>query len=362
MKKRLLSMGMLLGAILLAAVPAASAVGSPTANGLRADATVLTVTGADGTALKYTLQQLKDQFRPFVGYAGYVKSGLVAMQAPRPVKGVLLTDLLKKVGYDSAANVTIAAEDDYSQLLSAGNVAGQDVNVRLASPPDYPTVTMPAGNPLTPILVYQEKTVAGAKVDDANPWEDYSTSATAGMEADGPLRFWYGYPNYSEPGYVTNASGCVRMVNRVNVQGAMAPEWTVAVKGPKRSFSLTQSQFRTWTAKGSYGERTVTVAGHTYTGLPLYIVVGTVDDGKKLTFNARLARKGYKIDVRNSTRKATIGSKSLAGRTKKIILAWKKDGTLLTGDDSPLWLVGGPIVKAKRISGITSITLRGVPK
>ena len=134
------------------------------------------------------------------------------------------------------------------------------------------------------------------------------------------------------------------------------------MKGPKKRFKLSYTQFRNWAASTSYGETTVKVGGHRYSGLPLYIVVGTVDDGKAATFNTQLARKGYKILFRNSSRKVVLSSKCIARRSLKIILAWKRDGKELSGKNAPLWLVGSPLTGSQRIARIKSITLQGVPK
>jgi hypothetical protein len=58
----------------------------------------------------------------------------------------------------------------------------------------------------------------------------------------------------------------------------------------------------------------------------------------------------------------SVSSKLIAGRTTKIILAWRRDGKELTGANAPLWLVGAKLKSAQRINGITKVTLRGVPK
>ena len=363
MKRRWLLFGSALLAFMLLAMPGVPALAGPRSlSALRSDAVVLTLNGADGTVHSLTMEQLQTDFAAFVGYAGCVKSGKVGMEAPHPVKGVLLTDLLKSVGYDSTTTVTLSASDGYSQALSPQAVLSQGVTVYQALPPDYPQVDMPADNPLTAIIAYQQKTVAGATVDDANPWEDLSTQATAGGEAEGPLRFWYAYPTYADPGYVTSASLSVRMVNGVMVARPVAAKWSVSVKGPKKTFQLSYTQFKNWAASTSYGETTVKVGGHKYSGLPLYIVVGRVDDGNSVAFNTRLARKGYKIQLRSSSRTVVLSSKCIARRSLKIILAWKKDGKELSGKSAPLWLVGSPLAGSQRIAGIKSITLRGVPK
>ena len=325
-----------------------------------ADPVVLTLTGANGAMRSYTMPQLKAGLPVYVGYAGSVKSGFIAMEAPHPVKGVLLVDLLKKVGYDSTNIVTITASDGYAQELTIPAVQGRDVPVYQALPPTYPQVEMPSDNPLAAVVSYQQKS-AGASIDDASPWENYSTPETT-PKAEGPLRLWYAYRTWADPGFLTPSSKSVRMVSGITVTGLTPNQWSVPVRGPRATFKLSRTQFKDWTAGASYGQTTVRVGGHKYSGLPLYVVVGMVDGGTATAFDTRLARKGYGIRFVSASRTVTLSSKRIAERSRQIILAWKRDGVELTGKAAPLWLVGRPLGEAQRISGIKSITLRGVPK
>lgn len=209
MKRRHLAAWLVcLGTALLIACPALT---TATA---RADAVVLTVKGPTGTTRSYTLRQLKSNFTAYTGYAGYVKSGFVGMQAPRAVKGVRLLDVLAKVGYKSGS-VTLKAADGYKMVYSSKKVHGKNVTMYKASSPNYPVVTLPKTNPLTAILAYQEKK-AGAHTTDSNPWKAYtSTYTTDGSDGIGPLRFWWAYRKWANPGYVQIGMSSMRMVKAV---------------------------------------------------------------------------------------------------------------------------------------------------
>lgn len=199
-------------AVTLVLVAAVLAAGNPAA--ARAAGVVLTVKGPSGTR-SYTLAQLKARFTPYKGYAGYVKTGFVGMEAPHPVKGVRLLDLLKKVGYTSGT-VTLTATDGYTLEYSSKQVRGRSVTMHKAAPPSYPKVTVPASNPLTAIIAYQDKKV-GARVNDANPWRPYtSTYATDGSDGIGPLRSWWAYRTWTRPGYVQIGWSSLRMVRTVS--------------------------------------------------------------------------------------------------------------------------------------------------
>jgi hypothetical protein len=199
-------------AVMLVLAAAILAAGNPAA--ARAAGVVLTVKGPSGTR-SYTLQQLKSKFPAYKGYAGCVKTGFVGMEAPHPVKGVRLLDLLKKVGYKSGA-VTLTATDGYELEYSSKQAHGRSVTMHKAAPPGYPKVTVPASNPLTAIIAYQDKKV-GAHANDANPWRPYtSTYATDGSDGIGPLRSWWAYRKWTRPGYVQIGWSSLRMVRTVN--------------------------------------------------------------------------------------------------------------------------------------------------
>ena len=179
----------------------------------RAAGAVLTVKGPTGKTRSFTLNQLKTGFTAYSGYAGYVKTGFVGMEAPHPVKGVRLLDLLAKVGYKKGS-VTLGAADGYRLKYSSDWVHGRKVKMRKASRPKYPLVSVPSSNPLTAILAYQDKKI-GARVGDSNPWRRYTTYATNGSDGIGPLRFWWAYRKWVSPGYLQIGSSSMRMVKTV---------------------------------------------------------------------------------------------------------------------------------------------------
>ncbi len=193
----------------------ALAAAQPSAARAAAD-TVLTVKGPTGATKAYTLAQLRSGFTAYTGYAGYVKTGKIGMEAPHPVKGVRLVDLLAKVGYKSGS-VMLDASDGYQMKCSSKWVLGRKVTMYKASPPKYPVAALPRTNPLTAIVAYQEKK-AGARINDSSPWKSYtSTYDSAGSAGIGPLRFWWAYRKWVRPGYVQIGWSSMRMVKAVTV-------------------------------------------------------------------------------------------------------------------------------------------------
>ena len=343
------------------AMPATSA---GTSGQAKADAVALTLTGKDGTVRTYTLADLKARTTAdqgfYQGYAGFLDSAGVPA-AVHPVEGIRLSALAADGGYDGTTDVIVTAIDNYPKLIEPQVMQGQGI-VTYSDVAPYPVVpALPAGLTWTPIVVYAYKE-AGQSVGDSNPWIPEASPP----DGNGPLRLWFAVDTPTTPGYLVDGDWIVKWVNRITVSSSAVKDWTVNVKGPKRTMQLTRKDFESCTAPSCHGQSTVKLNGHSYQGLPLYFLVGKVDDNKAMNntgdFNVSLATKGYWIDVRNSKRKISVSSKLIAGKTRKIILAWRLDGKELTGANAPLWLIGPKLKSAQRIPGIKSITLRGVPK
>ena len=342
------------------AMPATQAARADVPGAAKDDPVVLTLTGKDGTVKTYTLAYLRALDASgglYAGYAGFLNSAGI-LTPVHPVEGVKLTSLLADVGYDGATDVTVTAKDNYAKLLSPQVVLGQGMTTHSDASP-YPVTPLPVGEAYTPVISYAYK-APGQTVDDTNSW----IPELADPMGDGPLRLWFAVDSQTSPGYVVDGEWIVKWLNRITVSQTAVQQWSVKAKGPKKTYVLTRSEFESCTAPGCH-RKTVTLKGHTYQGLPLYFLVGKVDDNKASNksgdFNAALARRGYWIDVGNSGRKTSVSSKLIAGRTKYIILAWKRDGQYLSGKQAPLWLIGAKLTGAQRIYGIKSITLRGVP-
>lgn len=334
----------------------------------------LTVTGKDGTVKTFTMTELRALTTAeqgyFEGYAGFVNSAGTVTPV-HPVQGIKLTSLLAQVGYDPAAtdatDVWVQAIDDYpAYQLSPSFVQGRGILTYLETAPSTP-VALPAGTTLTAVLGFGYKQ-PGQEVGDSNPW----LPEIAAPMGEGPLRLWFATEARTIPGYIVDGDWCIKWVNRVRVMGSTQVQWTLTLSRAKtpwrtaKSAEVTRKDFATCVSASCHGQTTVRAGGHQYQGLPLYYLAGKVDDNKSHesfgSFNVRLATKGYWIDVRNKTRKVTINSKLIAGKSRSVIVAWKKDGKYLGGENAPLQLVSTKLTASQRIAGIKSITLRAVPR
>jgi hypothetical protein len=353
-----------LAVVLIAAPIAAAAARSTTP---KADPVVFTLTGKDGNARPFTMAELQ-ALPAYTGYAGFKDSANTLNDyGLHPVKGVKMVDLLAMYNYDYTTDVMIHALDGYAKLMAPDMIRGIGIPVYTDVPP-FPPSVLPSDIALNAVLVYAEKNAPNAMVDDPNPWVPLPSPPSGDA---GPLRLWFAYDSRhtSGVGYVVDGEVCVRMVDALRITGGQVKQWSVTLKGPKKTAKITRTNFESCTAASCHRQTTVKYKGHSYSGLPLYLMVGKVDDNRDSNnwgdFNVKLAKKGYTVQFVNAKGKAvSVSSKLLAGKPTNIILAWRKDGKELTGSAGPLWL-RGPVTKiklSKQIGGLTRMNLRNVPK
>lgn len=93
-----------------------------------------------------------------------------------------------------------------------------------------------------------------------------------------------------------------------------------------RAFALKGNRQQTWTDSS---EPSATV---TYKGLPLYALVGRIDDKDPLTFNTKIAAKGYNVVIEAVDGfKVTWTSQEITGRKDLIIADLANDAALPLG-------------------------------
>jgi len=117
------------------------------------------------------------------------------------------------------------------------------------------------------------------------------------------------------PGCIVDGDWIVKWVNKVSVSGSTVKQWVATLRGPRKTVKLRRNDF-----ESCYHchKTSVKLAGRRYQGVPLYYLVGKIDDNLDNNnwgaFNRRLATKGYLIDLKNAKRKVTISSKLIAAR------------------------------------------------
>jgi len=102
---------------------------------------------------------------------------------------------------------------------------------------------------------------------------------------------------------------------------------------------------------------------HSYTGVPLWLLVGWVDDESKHgedAFNDDLADKNYKVTVIGANGKRAVFESRMISRNDSIIVAIRKDGKPLSGREGPLKLIGLKLPKNQIVQDVIEIHLENI--
>ena len=295
----------------LLALPAGCESGDESASGSEA---ALEVIGPDGTR-QYTLDELKD-LPVTEGYWG-MKSSTGRITPPVLTKGVALEELFKDVGgLPADAGVGISAKDGYEMTVS----------VAQAKAGDFITYDMVTG---------EEKKVDGPLTVIAA----YEYDGTAfDPQMDGPLRLAIVSPEMNQ---VTDGHWSVKWLSRLQVK-PIEQEWTLTLKG-KLTEPMDRATFETGAAEGCHGCHWTDGEGNTWTGIPLYLLVGRVDDDnvhEGPAYNRGLAEDGYPVRIAAADGASIEIDSGVMYYNKDLIVAYKLNGEPLPEEYWPLRLVG----------------------
>ncbi len=290
---------------------------------------VLEVVGPEGTRA-YTLDEIK-AMKSTEGYGG-MKSSTGHITPPTLVKGVLIEDLFAEVGGTPAdMAVNVAAKDGYEMTISVEQLTNGD----------FLTYDMATGaekqvdGPLQTLVAYE---VDGKPIDP---------------DGEGPLRLAIVGAEMSQ---VTDGHWWVKWVTKLQTK-AVEEEWTLLLTGAITE-EMDRATFQTGAAEGCHGRNWTDAEGNTWTGIPLYLLVGRVDDEiahEGPAYNRDLAEAGYDVEI------VTAGSGSIAVSSKTmyynkdLIVAYRLNDEELPEEYWPLRLVGEGVEEAQMVGGIGEI-------
>ena len=290
---------------------------------------VLEVTGSAGTK-SYTLEQIK-ALKVTQGYGG-MKSSTGRITPPTTQKGISIEDLLAEVGGlpDDMA-VSISAKDGYEMTMSATQLSSGD------------------------FLTYDMVTGAEKKVD--GPLQvilSYESDGKAlNPDSEGTLRMGIISAKQDE---VTDGHWWVKWVTKVEVK-PIEQDWSLSLTGA-RSEEIDKATFESGANQGCHGKEWTDADGNKWSGIPLYNLVGRVDDDishEGPAYNRELAKAGYNVQVIGTNGKiVTVSSKAMYYNTD-LIVADKMNGKALPENYWPLRLVGKGIDAADDIGQISEI-------
>ena len=292
---------------------------------------ILTIIGPQGSK-SLTLDDIKKM--PAVeGQAG-IKSSTGKITPPALYKGVLLSDLAQLVGsLDANSGVQLEAKDGYDMTFSSDQInQGQFVTYDPATGDEISN----AGK-LQVLIAYE---MNGKPLDP---------------EQDGALKL---VVISDKPNQVTDGHWAVRFIDKIELKSMAAP-WSLALQGAIND-TVDRGTFESCSTSTCHEASWTDGKAQKWTGTPLYLLVGRVDDNIKHNtgaFNTQLADAGYTVDVVGKDGYTITLDSATIKDNKDIIVANQVNGNELTDKDFPLKLVGSTLTNKQMVGGIAKIVL-----
>jgi DMSO/TMAO reductase YedYZ molybdopterin-dependent catalytic subunit len=267
------------------------------------------------------------------GQAG-MKSSTGKIFPPAAFKGVLLTDLLKLVdGADPSLAVQVEAQDGYTMTFSYEQL---EKGTFITYDPATGDEISDAG-PLQAILAYEM---------DGSPLNE---------QQDGKLRL---VVISEKPNQVVDGHWSVKFVTKLTVKPLTA-DWALKLQGAIED-TIDRGSFESCSTGKCHQASWQDDKAQTWTGVPLYLLVGRVDDENKHNddaYNHAIAEVGYSVDVvATDGYTVTFDSKRLLDNPN-IMVAYAVNDNPLSDKDFPLKLVGSDLAKNEMVGMIDKIVL-----
>ncbi|MGV8049512.1 MAG: hypothetical protein AB2L21_04020 [Anaerolineaceae bacterium] len=286
----------------------------------------------DDTSVYLTMDQLKAL--PSVEGLGGIMSSTGKITAPATYKGVLVTTLLDEMGGMSEdRSVEVLAEDGYSITYSANQlINGEYITYDVSSGDEIDTI-----GTLQTIIAYERE------------------GEPLNAESEGQLRL---VVIGDSPLQVVDGHWSVKFVNKINLKQAVE-DWTVDFIGAIDE-PMDRATFESGAAEGCHMATWTDDEGKEWTGIPLFYLLGRVDDEVKHgddAYRDDLAKAGYTIDVVSADGYTVTLDSFPVMRNDNIIVAYLVDGKPISGEDFPLRLVGADLTKKEMVGGIAKIVI-----
>jgi len=270
----------------------------------------------------YALDEI--QVMPSYTAGGGFEKSTGAIVGPFNYTGVNITYLADLVGGITPSNsMKITASDGYSMTYTYEQAIG-----------DIATYEGTTG-PMTMVIAYEE---------DGNP---------ISSDCGGPLRI--AFVGSDSP--ITDGHFWCKYINKIEILGGV-DDWNLTLTGaiqeiPDRSTieSCVGCHRTSWT-DGSSQE---------WSGIPLWLLVGVVDDSMNETakhyFNDTVAGIGYNVTVAAGDGYNKTFNSTIVTRNDELILANELNGTALPQEYAPLKLVGPDLAKSEMVGGVAEIRI-----
>ncbi len=268
------------------------------------------------------------------GMAG-IKSSTGAITLPEKYTGVSLKDLVAylNVPFDSSMGVTLTALDGYSMTFSYDQV----MNGAFTAYDPALGKELATHDPLTAIIAYEKNGQA------INPTDE------------GPLRL---VVVSARNDTVVDGHWTVKWVNQMDVR-SVGQAWILHLHGAI-SQPVDRASFQSCGSPSCHGTAWTDENGQNWVGVPLWLLVGEVDDSNshdKGAYNDALADAGYTVDVTSSAGSTTTLDSKLIKRNNKILVAFTVNDAEPPEQYYPLRLVGAGLDKTQMIGKVEMIQL-----
>jgi hypothetical protein len=189
------------------------------------------------------------------------------------------------------------------------------------------------------------------------------------MQQTLPESYWHYY--YDGTTMWPSSSGMsVKYVNEVIIYSqeeppAPEPSWPLTLVGA-HTYTMNQTEFEMGANPSCHGV-SYTDASGTWSGIPLWLLVGYVDDSNVghsgVSFNDAYAAYNYTVRVIAFDGYLRDFNSDFVARNNDIIVANKLNGEELSADRYPLRLIGSALTSGgQRVSQIVRIELIGLPR
>lgn len=292
----------------------------------------LTLAGSGGEEV-IALEKLKT-LPATEGQAGIVSStGKITI--PELYKGVAVKDLVEylNIPFDPTMGVAITAEDGYSMTLSYDQV----LNGSFIAYDPSDGKELPLHDPLTVIIAYER---AGQPLNS---------------KEEGSFRLMVVSEKNNQ---IVDGHWSVKWVNKMEVK-TVGDTWALDVNGALSS-TVTRDSFESCGSPSCHGKTYQDENGQNWLGVPLWILVGDVDDAddhSETAYNVELAEEGYDIDLINEDGEMVTLDGSAIIKDNQVILANKVNDAELPDLFFPLRLVGTNVDQKMMLGKISEIVV-----
>jgi DMSO/TMAO reductase YedYZ molybdopterin-dependent catalytic subunit len=263
------------------------------------------------------------------GWGGRMRS-TGAIEGPFALKGVSVIDLCDMVGgINPDTAVKIISRDGYAMTFSYKQVTEND------------------------FITYDPVSLNEVPHDDLHMILAYQTDGDEmTFELGGPLRLAI----LSEKNQVTDGHWWSKWVEQIELVPA-PKDWVLQLRGD-RDEDIDRATFESGAAEGCHGTKYIDDKGREWEGIPLWLLVGRVDDDnphEDKAFNDSLVKDGYEVEIiAEDGFSATLPISAIA-RRNNIIVAYKLNGESLPEDYWPLRLAGEGLTGKEQVGQIKEI-------